>query len=104
LKRPPVVVDKRLDLALRAHARQTAVVAFADDQAALQVEGRAVAADGRSDELRLFAGHEAQQLIAANIDKMPVAVRMPRRAFGENESGSEALGFGGIYVSSGSSG
>jgi len=53
------------------------VVSFADDHAALQVEGRAVTADGGPDELRLLAGRKAQQLIAAKIDKIPVAVRMP---------------------------
>jgi hypothetical protein len=72
------------------------IVSFADDQAALQVEGRAVAADGGPDELRLLAGCKAQQLIAAKIDEIPVAVRMPQRAFGEDEAGGKALGFSGF--------
>src|SRR5580693_3802713 len=91
-----VVVDKRLDLAVRAHARQAPIVSFADDQAALQVEGRAVAADGGPDELRLLAGCKAQQLIAAKIDEIPVAVRMPQRAFGEDEAGGKVLRFSGF--------
>jgi hypothetical protein len=91
-----VVVDKGLDLAVRTHACQPPVVSFADDQAALQVEGRAVAADGGPDELRLLAWCQAQQLIAAKIDEIPVAVRMPQRAFGKDEAGGEALGFSGF--------
>jgi hypothetical protein len=91
-----VVVDKRFDLTVRSHARQAPVVSFAEDQAALQVEGRAVAANGGPDELRLLAGCQAQQLIAAKIDEIPVAVRMPQRAFGKDEAGGEALGFCGF--------
>jgi hypothetical protein len=39
---------------------------------------------------------KAQQLIAAKIDEIPVAVRMPQRAFGEDEAGGKALGFSGF--------
>ena len=91
-----VVVDKRLDLAVRARARQAPVVSFADDQAALQVEGRAIAPDSGPDKLRLPAGCQAQQLIAAKIDEIPVAVRMPQRALGKDEARGEALGFSGF--------
>lgn len=62
----------------------------------MKVEGRAVAADRGPDELRLFAGRKAQQLIAAKIDKIPVAARMPQWPFGKNETGGEALGLGGF--------
>src|SRR5947207_15319208 len=61
-----------------------------------QAEGRTVAADSGPDELRLLAGCKPQQLIAAEIDEIPVAVRMPERPFGENEAGGEALGFSGL--------
>src|SRR5207249_10668656 len=42
-----VIVDEGLDLAVSTHPRQPAVIPFADDQTALQVEGRAIAADRR---------------------------------------------------------
>jgi len=41
-------------------------------------------------------GRQAQQLIAAQIDEIPVAVRMPEWAFGKDEAGGEALRFRGF--------
>ena len=92
----PVVVDQRLDFAVGGHARQAAVIALADDQAALQVEGRAVAADCRPDQLRLLAGDQAMQVVAAQIDKIPEPVGMPERTFGKDKAGRETLGLGGF--------
>src|SRR5436190_15346564 len=86
-----VVVDQRLDLAIRAHSGQAAVIAFADDQPALQVEGGAIAADRRPDQLRLLAGGQAKQLVPAKIDEIPPVVRMPERTLGKDEAGREAL-------------
>jgi hypothetical protein len=37
-----------------------------------------------------------RKLIAVKIDEIPVAVRMPQQAFGENEAGGEGLGFSGF--------
>src|SRR5205085_7885795 len=88
-----VIVDQRVDLAVRAHSGEAPVVSFAEDQPAAQVEGRAIAADRRPDKLRLFAGRQPEQLVPTKIDKKPVAVGMPQRAFGKDEAGGEAFGF-----------
>jgi hypothetical protein len=83
-----VVVDRRLDLAVWAHARESTIIAFADDEPALQIECRAVATDRRADQFRLFAGSEAVEVIAAQIDEVPKPVRVPERTFGEDKAGS----------------
>src|SRR5882724_8479009 len=92
---PPalVVIDQGLDVIVRTHARQSAVISFAEDQSALQVEGRAVAADCGPKELGFFARCQTKQLVAAKIDKLPVVVRVPERAFGKDEAAREALSF-----------
>src|SRR3972149_6673798 len=69
---------------------------FTMDQTPLEVEGRAVAPGGLSDKLRRLAGRHSVQLVAAQVDEIVVAIGMPERAFGKNESGCEALGFGGL--------
>ncbi|MBI2509146.1 MAG: hypothetical protein HYV99_03990 [Betaproteobacteria bacterium] len=89
-----VAVHYRLDLAAGADAHDAPAVAFAQDQAPLQVEGCAVAAGGFANELRRAAGCHAVEPVAAEVDEVPVAVRVPERAFGEDEAGREALGFG----------
>ena len=88
-----VVIDQGLDFAVRPHPRHSAVISLADDESTLKVEGLAIAADGDPDELRIFARCETKQLVAVKIDKIPVAVRMPKRAFGKDEAGRETLGF-----------
>src|SRR6516164_3376632 len=45
-----VVVDQGFHRAVRAHPGNAPVISFADDQTALQVEGRAVSANGGPDE------------------------------------------------------
>ena len=91
-----VVVDQRLDFAVRVHARDAPVVALAHDQPALQIERGAVAADGGAHQLRLLARRHAKQLVLANIDEIPETVRMPQRSFGKNKAGGKAFGFGGL--------
>src|SRR5947207_1032605 len=91
-----VVVDQRLDLAVRAHPGQAAVVSFADDQPPLQVEGRAVAPNRCPDEFRLSAGNQPMQMVAVKIDKIPIAVRVPERSFREDETCGQTLGIGGF--------
>src|SRR5262249_44944620 len=72
-----IVVDQRLDRAVRPHAGEAAVVALADDQPALQVEGRAVAADRGAHQLDLAAGRQPVQPVAAQIDEVPEPVWVP---------------------------
>ena len=91
-----VVVDQRLDLAVRAHSRESAIIAFTDDEPALQIERRAVAADRGADQFRLFAGYQPVEVIAAQIDEVPKPVGVPERAFGENKAGSKANGLRGF--------
>ena len=68
---PPtlVVIDQGLDVIVRSHARQSAAISLTEDQSALQVEGRAVAADCGPDQLGFFAWYQTKQLVAAKIDK-----------------------------------
>jgi hypothetical protein len=67
------------------------------DQAALEVEGRAVAAEGIAPhDFRRLAGRHAQELVLANVDEIPEALRMPQRAFREDKAGGEPLGLGGL--------
>ena len=62
----------------------------------LKVESRAVAPGGFPDKYRRLAGCHLIELVAAQVDEVVVAIGMPERAFGKNESGCEALGFGGL--------
>src|SRR5881394_3228068 len=87
-----VLVDQRFHLAVSAHARDEPAVAFAQDQSALQVEGRAVAAERVVPyHLRWLPRRHAEQFVLADIDEVPIAVGMPQGAFGEDEAGGETL-------------
>src|SRR5262249_53488259 len=64
----------------------TPVAAFADDQAALEIEGRAVALAGlAAHDLWRLARQQPEQQAPADIDEIIKAVGVPRRAFGEDE-------------------
>ena len=49
-----------------------------------------------SDILSLPNNQPIHDLVLADIDEIPVTLRMPQRPFGEDEAGGEALGFGGV--------
>ena len=61
--------------AVGARPRKASVIALAHDQAALQVEGCTIAADGVPDHFRLFARREAKQLVLPDVDEIPIALR-----------------------------
>jgi len=84
-------VDQRRHRAVRLGSRDAAAVAFAVDQAALQVEGRAVAAFGLAHHLRLVAHRQAIQHARTDIDEIEEAVGMPERSLGEDETGRHLL-------------
>jgi hypothetical protein len=86
-----VVVHQRFYFAVRIHPCETPVIALAHDEAALQVEGRAVATDGVPDDFWLFSRGQAKELVLADIDEVPIARRMPGWAFSKDKSGGEAL-------------
>ena len=82
--------------AVGARPRKASVIALAHDQAALQVEGCTIAADGVPDHFRLFARREAKQLVLPDVDEIPIALRVPERTLGKNKTGGEVLGFRGF--------
>jgi len=60
-------------------------------------EQNPVAAEGIAPhDFRRLAGRHAQELVLANVDEIPKALRMPQRAFREDETGGEPLGFSGL--------
>src|SRR5262249_40945504 len=87
---------QRFHFAVRTHAGQAPVIALAHDQTALQVEGSPVPADGVPDEFRRLSGRHAKQFVLAEIDKIPIACRMPGWAFSEGKARSRTLCFGGL--------
>jgi hypothetical protein len=56
--------------AVGARPRKASVIALAHDQAALQVEGCTIAADGVPDHFRLFARREAKQLVLPDVGEI----------------------------------
>ena len=81
-----IAVHQHRDTAVGGDAGDPAVTAFADHQAALQVEGRAVALAGfAAHDLGCLARPQPEQQAAADIDEIVEAVGVPRRSFGEDE-------------------
>ncbi|MNC84661.1 hypothetical protein D3C83_02200 [compost metagenome] len=81
-----------LDPAVGIHARDLAAVALAQDQVALEIEGRAVAAGGFPHDFRLLAGRDPVEPVGADVHEVIKPVGMPQRALGKDEAGREALG------------
>ena len=84
---------RRRELSVCRPAGQPAVAAFADDEPALRVEGRAVALAGiLAQQLGLAAGTEPVEAARPDIDKIIEPVRVPERPLGEDEPGREPFG------------
>src|SRR5262249_55858563 len=82
---------------VRPHTAHESTIAFAQNEAPLKIEGRAVAA------LRVAPDHlgplvrcHAKQFVLSDVDEVPVAVGVPQRTLSEDEAGGKALGLGGF--------
>src|SRR5438477_3360233 len=95
---PFEAVDQYLgggEFAIRRPARQAAVAALAEDQPTLRVERRAVALTSVfAQQFGRATRADAVEFARPHIDKIIEAIGMPERAFGEDKTGREPLGFG----------
>ena len=88
---PLVALDQHFHGAIGAGACDLAAVAFAYNQPAVEIERGAVAPLREAYCFRRAAQGEAMQLIDAQIDEIPIIIRVPQRAFGKGKAGGNAF-------------
>ena len=82
-----IAVHQHRDTAVGRDAGNTPVAAFADDQAALEIEGRAVALAGlAAHDLWRLTRPQPEQQAAADIDEIVEAVGVPGWAFRKDKA------------------